>query len=605
MYYFHRCHFQAGLDYVYTYGPLGYFPSFVYEPGFFPYKLTWELATKLIFALACLGTLRRIPGFIPKLVFACALLAFASLALFEFTYVLTILQLGLFLIVSERPRAGVIAAVATVLAVFSLVKVTLLILSGVTIFCMCLRLLANRARWRSLLPVGCYTGALLLAWVLAGQNPSHLHAFFRGSLQLSNSYTEAMCLYGSASEVRIGTLVLAFCAGAIITLPTRRLLNARDAGVLALLGFFMFAEWKQGFVRHDLHSLTLFCYLLLLPFLLTAFLRAYDWNASPRCVLLSYCVPLAAIGIWQAAHLPRSFDGLISRVGDHYLSRLALCRNLDAYVRMQNQYVAAAMEQWRLPRIAAAVGDASVDVIGYEQGIALANSLNWRPRPIFQSYAAHNTFLMDLNAEFFRDRRAPEFVLYKLQSIDGRLPILDDGPAQMEILQRYQPLFVEKSYLLMRRRTAESPVTGPGEKSELVLKLGEEVPLPDLGKDCVRAAFDIRYTGWGKLRNLFYKPPCINIRLRTADGGELCHRIVPAMAEAGFLINPFLESEADVMGLFGGAPEKRIVSLCIMGDGHAPWALRRSISMTLQRLPGLKAAVEQVGSDRISALASR
>src|SRR5205085_1685863 len=90
-------------------------------------------------------------------------------------------------------------------------------------------------------------------------------------------------------------------------------------------------------------------------------------------------------------------------------------------------------ECWSLPRTRAVVGDAPVDLFSYSQGVLLLNDLNYRPRPIFQSYSAYTSYLAAVNAHHYRGGAAPEFVLLNLQPIDHRPATAEDGPALLEV----------------------------------------------------------------------------------------------------------------------------------------------------------------------------
>src|SRR5262249_34455668 len=103
---------------------------------------------------------------------------------------------------------------------------------------------------------------------------------------------------------------------------------------------------------------------------------------------------------------------------------------------------------YSLPRIKACVGAATVDMISYEQGLVFINQMNWRPRPVFQSYYACTPWLIAANAQFFQGPRAPEYLIFKFQTIDRRMPTLEDSGALVQVFHHYQPVLVEKGCLL-------------------------------------------------------------------------------------------------------------------------------------------------------------
>lgn len=595
-YYFHQHHLQAGRDYVFTYGPLGHF-LFAYEHGFFPYKLLWETAVNLLFAVTAVAVLTRLPSRTAKVMFAIALLILCPSPHIGLKYEFTVLFLGLFAIRAERISLTSLAGVAAVFAAFSLAKFTLLVMSVAAIACLTVRLLANPPRWRAFLPGAAYGAALMITWLAAGQRLANLPAFVRSSLEISRGYT-AMTTYGNAGSILLALIALACCGGAALTLLPRLLGSARDLAVLAILGIFTFLEWKHGFVRHDGHAHIFYSYLTLAALSAPAFLPAYDWYAPPRSVLLAYVLPLAVFGICveYRERAPNSQpQDILADVRSFYRENIKCLRHLRRYVATQDAQAKNEIGQWQLPRTAEEIGSASVDLLGFEQGVMLANGFNWCPRPVFQSYTAYTPSLLQLNADFFRKPCSPEYVLFKLQSIDERLPILEDSLAVIEILRRYNPVFSERSYLLMKRRPTDSPATSPPPPFTVqhTFRLGEEFKLPDVPSTYVKAALRIHYTKLGKLSNALFKPPCIKLCLRTENGVSRTYRIVPEMARAGFLLNPLLESEADVVGLYSKAPGNRVASISVIGDGHVPWALRPDVRLTLEALPDLGAPLDK------------
>ena len=52
--YFVKNRFQAGQDYVFTYGPLGYFATPMYDADLFWFKVAWELILKLLLVVLVL-----------------------------------------------------------------------------------------------------------------------------------------------------------------------------------------------------------------------------------------------------------------------------------------------------------------------------------------------------------------------------------------------------------------------------------------------------------------------------------------------------------------------------------------------------------------------
>ena len=66
----------------------------------------------------------------------------------------------------------------------------------------------------------------------------------------------------------------------------------------------------------------------------------------------------------------------------------------------------------------------SADVFQALSGLAVVHGLDYRPRPVFQSYAAYTPTLAKYNADFLKSDRAPQFV----HALTGKLVARDRAP---------------------------------------------------------------------------------------------------------------------------------------------------------------------------------
>jgi hypothetical protein len=79
--------------------------------------------------------------------------------------------------------------------------------------------------------------------------------------------------------------------------------------------------------------------------------------------------------------------------------------------------------------------------------------------------------------------------------------------------------------------------------------LGSLVVAPDIPilvpeQSAVWAHLDISLTTVGRVLRLLYKPPALGLLIQTSDDKVRAYRLTPAVASAGFLISPHIESTA-------------------------------------------------------------
>ena len=198
-----------------------------------------------------------------------------------------------------------------------------------------------------------------------------------------------------------------------------------------------------------------------------------------------------------------------------------------------------------------------MDVFGQCQAYALHNDLNYRPRPVFQSYVACSRFLMQLNEQFYRSRAAPEYVLFRLFALDRKFPPLEDAPLLRTLLANYQPLTTEGPFILLKRATAEPPVTSL--VREGTVRASEAIDLRGFGGTDLWLEVSLEPTLLGRLRQILYRPPTVRLAAWHEPGGKLMvrNRAPAQMLAAGFLASPLLLNNEDVLNLYADRAIKR------------------------------------------------
>ena len=309
----------------------------------------------------------------------------------------------------------------------------------------------------------------------------------------------------------------------------------------------LFLTWKLSYSRADAHTIELFLYGIIAVLALPVFYsqpatgkaRIFDWTGI---IIMSAC-------------------GLFVLRDQISLSPVRVCRQILARV---NSNVSALMhpgtarekceaalrrdmEPLQLPQIRQTVGQATVDVFGYEQAIAIANNLNYAPRPVAQGYSAHTPALIKINSAFYRSSRAPEYVIFKLETIDARVPTLDDAETLLLVAQSYRPVLVENGYTLLQRRKGaglSNNEAKAGDAGECVI--GRSISIP---RGVTWCQLNVHETFLGALISFLYQPPQMWLKFESPTRQLPRQRIVPMPAANGFLINPLLQSDPRLCGV--------------------------------------------------------
>ena len=591
--YFGVRHFQFGTQVAYTYGPLGFLTGSNYSGGNLNILVMGRVAYGVI--SAC------ILGYIGWAARSYLLLALLSI---EMMFCGAYGQDSMFLAgsatlacfcVRQPASAPMLCATALLLSFAALNKFTYFAEASFIAAAVMLFLLLTRQRRRALLfaAVGCLS--LCIFWSGIGhQNIAHFPLFVLRSFLIAAGDSGAMGGgAGPASAMqRLGAFDLALLL-VLIVIQTRAAASQSIGQIrAAMLMVAAFIAWKEAFTRSDdSHNLTFFVACLILSAACLALVRSsISTTDRPSRGLKSYTIAAwAAVagvsllsGFALHAIADRGFPAMFSpwRVIGLWQSNLRIAGHYAGYASFEKDQLAVIRKTFSLPKLADDIKGESVDMFGDEQGLIILNGWNYRPRPIFQSFAAFTKPLMDINRNYILSDDAPRYYIMRLLPLDQRSPLEADSEAFEAILQRYEPIDAEGGYMLFRQRDEyRRDVLATG-----TLSFGESVTIPARTANTMDwLTLDIQPTLLGRIRAVFLHAPPILLRSTSRMYGASGFRLIPSMAAAGIPINPPISGVWDVSTLLDGNPmdDARQVSL-IIDPGDAS-DFRASVPYTLVR----------------------
>jgi hypothetical protein len=550
----HTRGWQFGRDIIFTWGPWGFLHSiFHLGDAAAVTRLTWELGGKLLLAAGLVAGTRHLPparqaGFVAAVVLCAPVFQDTAYLLFITIAVLAVLL---------RPgahRAELLAFVA-VLAFLAQIKFTYALLAGTGVALACAGHLYHRRWLPAALGGGGFVVAFVAWWLAAGQNPDHIVPYLRRSWEISTGYADAMSMDESLAVFLCGLAVLALQGAVVWQIWRRQADHALAAGMGLFLIAVWFLAWKHGFTRADGHVMGFFLYALPVTVALPALCLPV-----PRARWLPLAIVPCLAGLWffDPALLPKLPGEAVSRLKVNLLAAFHAPR-LPAAWRAE---LAGARGPHALPAVRRAVGDATIDVYNYEQGVALLNGLNFSPRPVFQSYSAYTSRLAARNLRHYQSAEAPAFLLWHHSTIDERFPTMDDAPLVAELPRGYREVLSEGGFLLLQRT---APLPAAPLARELLhrqkVTLGETIPVPAIPDGALWLQVFADPTRLGRLRALLYKPARLTLTVEEVTGRQTTWRLLPRIAEDGFLLTPFLETQSDFAAYLRGRGRKQIRAL--------------------------------------------
>ncbi|RKZ53141.1 MAG: hypothetical protein DRR16_00070 [Candidatus Parabeggiatoa sp. nov. 3] len=567
-------HYQAGVDYIYTYGPLGYFYHAFssYDTDLFYYFIAWHIIAGFVLSAFFLAISSKIDGKIDKFIYFSLLIFVISSFPPEAPYFLGITAVVILAItmlsgIKQLSQMTLFLIMLLFLAVVSLTKFSNFVLVGVGIVAITVMAWHIYSISRAITIPVVFAIFLIITWLISGQFLSNLPLFIVNSLDIASGYSEAMSLQFTPTEIKLalacfGIMTLMIIIGNF-TKPWK-LESLVIAGVVMLA---LFLAWKSGFVRQGLHERLFFTFALIVPFFL-------DYNRKMNVGLLLIYRVLRYLAIFTAliglfvvvgTHLNFHPHNFLSHWNSRIVQNITTLAHLPQFQAGMDKELVRLKQQYDLPKIRAQVGQSTVDIFSWEQGIVFLNELNWHPRPIFQSYVAYTPSLITINGEFYGSEQAPQFVLFKLQAIDLQFPLLNDNEALKILFRDYQPVLSEKGYLLLKRSPRGQGVVSDG-KNLLTqeMKIGEQVDIRPWSHKPLLLSLDIRKSFLGRLYSLLYRFPEIYLEIGTTEGRKMSYRIIPKMTKSGFVINPLILTQADMKKWYKNQPLKQVATLRVV-----------------------------------------
>ena len=558
----HGAGLRYGTDFVFTYGPLGWLTSRL------PIAAdAWPIVlfdvVYLLHAGAILWlTVGKRPHWTRLVLLAGLVISHRLTAGTELPFVCYFFVLAYLGYHHKTGRAWALAG-AVGMAVFSFylkANVGLVGMGSVVMYVLLERglgRLPTRTALATLIGMAILTG--LSTWLLSVQ----LVPYLRAQGHLIDSYNDVMYQVDTSRLVKISLLLIG-ASGLLLTWRVWQLLRTRllvpmlraDGVMLLLVGVQLFVLFKEGFVRADVNHVGLFYKYALLPLSLV-FL--FSQTRSLRQWAVCTAVALAGLAPWL---VPFHRDAsLIYRAGPQ---AVAYVKDVLHPLRPAMNHRPDPLPQPWLKRLAGC----RVDVIPWNIDLIYGHRLRYQPRPVMQTYQVTDGYLDSLNATYYGSGRAPDYVLFALDAIDGRNPMADESLTKLALLQRYQVAGQHRNWLLLRRKSVPMGLRVLSRQTQPAT-INTLIPVDTLGTGLQFWQIDGTYTLLGQGQRVLFQPPRLLLELTDQAGRVQTFRTALPLLKAG-LILPAQPANVTDMGQFmqsrgqqGGA---KIVAIRILAD---------------------------------------
>jgi hypothetical protein len=548
---------RFGVDFLGSYGPWGFAIHNLYQPK----TMGWMIAGQCIISTGMFFGLWRVGRNlgIQPLVRGLWVLMFSmwDVSVFEDGHILTICLLPMLIRRTYRDGRDSIAtyAVVLVLALAGLCKFTFFVLGTAVIVLLCLEDLRRR-RWPRL---GIWFAAMVvLLWRIAGQRIADLPTYLWREWVLSRAYSESVGIepldrFLVPTVAALGTVI---CFMVLCRFWKENRLGA----VVAFLttAATLFVCFKEGFVRSTGPSYVATTGLAISALMLTPVF--WIWRTTSRRKisvaafrLLSGFVLIAAL--WRLDPSVKPFWPPIhpsALLAVDFPTMQARAQALWQWIRQGNRAFdstyQSSMERIRknypLP-----FRSGTVDMFGANQLAVLAAGMNYHPRPISPGFQAWSPELIEMNRRFLVGDAAPENIFFEREGIDNRFPALEDGKLWPELMSRYSPSqLASKDLLVLHRDVSPRPYSFTLISSG-TYRLGEDIAVPSSPGKIIWTRIELQQTPIGKLATTLLRGPQVDLDVTTADSVKTRYRLVPGMAQAGFVLSPLVRNAQEFFTL--------------------------------------------------------
>ena len=569
-----------GEDIIFTYGPLGFLATKQFQQNLYPIALLYWLLAAITISFLLFNYLRSGNYLITTITYLLFILATSlnpNIQILILPLVLALLETNTF-----KPRPNYITSLLIILCgIACLIKGTVIFLTLPIFIMLDIRDLVRKKYWpRRILLL---FGTIIAALFISGQPLSKMGTFFVSILEISKGYSSAMQAIGPLNQI-IAFLGLAMILGLIMLIHiTRKKINWDDSIAFLSILLFLFLAFKQGFVRHDGHATTSGGAILIAASLLVMYLYAKRTFKSLKVISLivtasslAFCLYIINF-YWHLYPQKLLKDKFISqpKIALQQTKGFVFKNKLNALKKRRLDTISSIAEEHPLPHL-----EGSVDIFPWDQAIVLANSLNYNPRPIFQSYSVYTPTLIKKNIQHLTSSKAADYLFFDIKTIDNRYPTLDDGALWPTIWRYYDPIDQASDFLILSRRSSPREVS-IDEIAEGSSIIGQHIAVPESDKP-VWVKVKMPISPLGKLRAFVFRQSMLKIEVTFDNGTKQLKRFVPTMTSEGFLLSPYIVEEKEFAALLLSLNTKegfsrRVVQARVLGSKLAKFSFKEKI----------------------------
>jgi hypothetical protein len=572
---------QFGKDIIFTFGPYGSIYTNIYHPYTDKFMLFGSLYLALCFYIILKELFfdnRKV-----TLLLFCLFIIFFRFYRDELLYCYSIL----FILYTVRLKDNGInemtkwsyfnqALIYSAVSMFLLIKGTFVIFP-IILFISLIYLLYNKLYLYFFIGLSSFLLSTIFLWIIANQELNNIFYYFINMLPIIEGYSNAMGLNSFAFQIMMPFYFFFVLFVLLKIVVSKKIERSTIVYVIITLSIFFFFYFKYAFTRQSarpfnfasffvfgtlflssyLKKKTSLMFFILSILFMTILTMRYSNNINKYNLFYSLGLQLPQIpngdkitkskGLFSS--IKYSNLTLINSISDNfYFNFNSILTGLKLRINnnLKELYNAKIFQIRSKKKIKLLPG--TVDIYTVNTIDLLSTNMLWKPRPIFQSYSSYTEKLINFNENSLEGPYAPDFLLVNLETIDNRFPLLDDGSSYLKMLSNYNFYDVDSNYIYLKKNLSPIKLSMRKILSKKV-EYNQKQIIPKSNNGLIFAKIKIKENTLSMIYNKIYKLPLLYIYVYTNTLVKK-YRIIPNMAENGFILSPLVETRQDIQNVF-------------------------------------------------------
>ena len=394
---------------------------------------------------------------------------------------------------------------------------------------------------------------IILLYMIYNPNISDFFKYIKGAMEISSGYIYSMSFPYTIFFTNTLPIIFCYIFAIIYFVLIIYYYVKKDYSFVYLFIFsiLFFLTYKHAFVRHALLFIYPFSFIIAI-FILVNKNKKINYVLILSFIILSFMYKVNYITPFYSV-----YNNKINDIKDTFSK---------VFSPQKIQYTGEKLPKDMLNEI----NTNTVSIYPWEISYIISNKLNFIPMPIFQAYSAYTPYLDKLNADFFDNEKAPEYIIFEWESIDNRLPLTDTPLTFQKIYNNYYVHDVYNTrYILFKKRESTLNHTIKSNYTQNIDIYKDTIYFDNVTNDntymILKADLDLNVLG--KLSKIVYQIPQVYANIETYSGKKHSFRILLPQLKNGIIISKLPTSLYELNTFFSNSLEDSVKSLSFSAEG--------------------------------------